>query len=722
MVAHAIEQGLIDLLRFRGATPPPDYTPYWDSVVNGKGDTYNAKRKEPVELDTETRDLKKRRKGNRDESPETGEIIPPPPTSNPAKKLPELPHGLPLKPVTTVSPSNGRSNGLSWKKPQANVSRGLGPANAHAYASLPRSVGQDRSGNRSEGLPLPARHDDRDRGHGRHERDYIDPHPSVSSSYPPPATNVYPPYDDRMSYRTDYPYNHPHEHYPPSEPYPASEHYPPSNYGHGYSHTSSPSHASSASAYHPSAVYHSPPPPQPMQPPAAPHYSGYYAAGHSHGHYAHYSYAGSYQHPPPHSYVPYPHDPYASHSGPVVYSPPPMMPSPTHTQHIEPYPQRYRSPPFVPSPRHPPPPPRSPVLPPTPPKLPPTGPRSRQVNRSSNYVPHSDLNSYRNGKGGARNRRTVQDDSSRNRMNDLRREIPRAPLPVDERDEGGRNLGRQPSSSSHSSNRTADTERRPSNERSSIGEYFTKYRKTCYSDRNILPNALVPVQQDESIIFFGQQPPDDIEPTSRSPSPEIIIPPNAIIASDPIVERTPSPPHPPAPSKPPAPIIHSVPKHPSSPQAPSIPLAKSDPPVSQPVVSPLSTHAPSTTIASPPPPPKPKPKPPYSISSPPPNSNLCMLYGKLCEHIKLCGYLSMLTHTFFLAEFCTKQKMPQPSFYYQVVKRIEGDGIAYKVWAEKDAQRLELPSPFLTIEEGCEKLAKRVMQWERSRLKRKAST
>jgi hypothetical protein len=69
VVCLAAEQGLIDLLRFNGAQPPPDYTLFWEAQVNGTGDNYVGKRKESErDLDGEGRDRKKRRKGNKDSS------------------------------------------------------------------------------------------------------------------------------------------------------------------------------------------------------------------------------------------------------------------------------------------------------------------------------------------------------------------------------------------------------------------------------------------------------------------------------------------------------------------------------------------------------------------------------------------------------------------------------------------------------------------------------
>ena len=53
--------------------------------------------------------------------------------------------------------------------------------------------------------------------------------------------------------------------------------------------------------------------------------------------------------------------------------------------------------------------------------------------------------------------------------------------------------------------------------------------------------------------------------------------------------------------------------------------------------------------------------------------------------------------------------MPKPSFFYELVEE-ESSGLKkYKVWAEKESQRFELQTLFLTFEEGQERLAKRVL-------------
>jgi hypothetical protein len=64
---------------------------------------------------------------------------------------------------------------------------------------------------------------------------------------------------------------------------------------------------------------------------------------------------------------------------------------------------------------------------------------------------------------------------------------------------------------------------------------------------------------------------------------------------------------------------------------------------------------------------------------------------------------------FFYLAFCEKEGVPKPSFFYELVEE-ESSGLKkYKVWAEKESQRFELQTLFLTVEEGQERLAKRVL-------------
>ncbi|KAF8966150.1 hypothetical protein BDZ97DRAFT_1809769 [Flammula alnicola] len=323
----AAEQGLVDLLRFRGATPPSDYVPFWEAQMNGDGDSYVPKRKEPErDLDSEGRDRKKRRKGNKDNGSEPNEAS----GLQPTPKLKQPPQDLlPPKPVTVVPP-NYPSN-ARWKKPHATGSRGLGSTNA--YASAPRSVGQDRSGSRSGGV-------------SQHPHSY---HP-MSSSSAPSSYDPHPhahPYDDRTGYGPGPAYQ------------PAPAYAQPDPYGNVYPHYPIPP----GQSHYPNPIYHSPPPPPPHP------YPAYYAAPSPppptppHAPYGHYAY-------PPHYPQQYPHAPYSgsySHP-PVLYSPPPPPPlmamghPPAHSASAppDPYPPpRYRShyssrspPPLPPSPPH----------------------------------------------------------------------------------------------------------------------------------------------------------------------------------------------------------------------------------------------------------------------------------------------------------------------------------------------------------------------------------
>lgn len=80
VACHAAEQGLVDLMRFRGAPPPPDYVPFWEAQMNGDGDTYVPKRKEPErDLDGEGRDRKKRKRGNNGSDADDAPSKPAPP-------------------------------------------------------------------------------------------------------------------------------------------------------------------------------------------------------------------------------------------------------------------------------------------------------------------------------------------------------------------------------------------------------------------------------------------------------------------------------------------------------------------------------------------------------------------------------------------------------------------------------------------------------------------
>ncbi|KAF9476137.1 hypothetical protein BDN70DRAFT_995885 [Pholiota conissans] len=355
----AAETGLVDLLRFRGGPLPDDYTPFWEAQVNG-GDNYVPKRKDPErDIDGESRNPKKRKKGNGNGS-ERGES----PAQQPPTKLKKPPiDTLPPKPQTVLPPSFFPPNNARWKKPHVPGSRGLGPTNA--YATAGRMVDQDRSGNRSGGI-------------SRYPQSYH--YPDSSDGIEPHAR-----YDDRMGYRPD-------PGYPPAAP--GYSH--PDPYGNSYPASYPPPlpPPPPAQGRYPAPTYHSPP----AQPPPPPHhYGGYYGAHsppptptHTYGHYP---YPHPNQYPSP--YPPLPPSPYPDHYShishpahhPAMYSPPPPPPmshmhSPPHPVPVHPNtyshsPVDYRSH----HPSHTPPPPP----PPSPPRY------SHHVSHPSHPV---DINSY----------------------------------------------------------------------------------------------------------------------------------------------------------------------------------------------------------------------------------------------------------------------------------------------------------------------------------------
>ena len=65
--------------------------------------------------------------------------------------------------------------------------------------------------------------------------------------------------------------------------------------------------------------------------------------------------------------------------------------------------------------------------------------------------------------------------------------------------------------------------------------------------------------------------------------------------------------------------------------------------------------------------------------------------------------------TIFCIAYCEKEGVPKPSFFHELVEEEPGGSKKYKVWAEKESQRFELQTLFLTYEEGQERLAKRVL-------------
>lgn len=287
----AAEQGLVDLLRFKGGPLPPDYVPFWEAQVNGEGDNYVPKRKEPERDDGEGRDRKKRKKGNNGSDEGDVTVLQPPP------KVKPLPAGLPPKPVTTLPPDVFPSSSR-WKGPRATGSRGLVPTNEYAPAS--RQVGQDRSGNRSGDIPY-----------------YPEGYYSASSSGPPASRNPYP----RMHAHAQ---NYDGRDYRPGPGYQDAHGYAhPDVYGNLYSPFSPPA----GSNHYPVSGYRSPPPaimPVPAasaQPPMD--YPSYY---------------GTPSTPTSAS----PHSPYGQYGYPPQYT--------SHYSHVQPYSRSYHSPAVYPLP------------------------------------------------------------------------------------------------------------------------------------------------------------------------------------------------------------------------------------------------------------------------------------------------------------------------------------------------------------------------------------
>ncbi|KAF9560441.1 hypothetical protein CPC08DRAFT_476235 [Agrocybe pediades] len=330
VVAHAVERGLIDILRFRGLPPPPDYIPYWDAMVHGKGDTYVPKKKEkeqplPAQVEIGARDTRKRRKDD-DGSQDSGDVALPPkkrfsealPPTGPRNQLP------PTGPRSQLPPTGPRNQySRSWKKPQANVSRGLGPANGHDYASSQRSAGQDPSGNRSGGPSSPVRYNNNHRGRDR-DRNWGRGHDERGHSEMQTVANHYFPSDDRTINAQGQSSYYPTQ-ASPSDP---AAGYHTSAYGTGYSHAPYMATHAPPSSIYPASAY--PPPQYPSMPQAYAQYNyvAYYPGGPqappSTDPYA--QYPGSYHYYPtqgyPATYYAYPHDPNSRpHPTPMTASP-----------------------------------------------------------------------------------------------------------------------------------------------------------------------------------------------------------------------------------------------------------------------------------------------------------------------------------------------------------------------------------------------------------------
>ncbi|PPR02679.1 hypothetical protein CVT24_002101 [Panaeolus cyanescens] len=68
-----------------------------------------------------------------------------------------------------------------------------------------------------------------------------------------------------------------------------------------------------------------------------------------------------------------------------------------------------------------------------------------------------------------------------------------------------------------------------------------------------------------------------------------------------------------------------------------------------------------------------------------------------------------------LHEFCQTHQIKPPTFYDQLFEDNDGRK-RYKIWAIKDAQRLELHSLFENVEDGRERLSKKILNYEQKRL------
>ncbi|KAF9524226.1 hypothetical protein CPB83DRAFT_621767 [Crepidotus variabilis] len=342
VACHAAEQGLVDLLRFKGGPPPSDYTPFWQAQVHGDGDHYVVKRKDrDRDPDGEGQDRKRRKSNFNQETMGAGDFM-----SQMRAKIKEEgpPNGKFFpnrKPSFGFGPNvpTGPSLKNSWQKPRPPVPGGLAPTNV--YASSSHSAGQDRAGPRDVQQPqaYSSRPPVGPRAYSELNAPFVGP-----SHQPRPPQNVRRSYSQSTSYplpplQTQAP--HPSYHPPALYPAPTPPAYPTDLYARPdqYPHPSYPQQQPPA-AYHPAPPQpvHYPsvsdpyaggypgylPPPAvhyPGYPPAPPHFPGYYPtpplpapSPASYGHYVH-----------PHPYPPYP----AGHFHPG-YLPPQPMAHPGH--------------------------------------------------------------------------------------------------------------------------------------------------------------------------------------------------------------------------------------------------------------------------------------------------------------------------------------------------------------------------------------------------------
>lgn len=408
----AAEQGLVDLLRFRGGPFPPDYTPFWDAQVHGNGDHYYvAKRKDrDRDFDAEGQD-RKRRKGNfRDRESayalEMNYLRSKVKVERPSENGAFWKHPAP-------QPPTGPSAKNSWKIPRVSGSSGLEPTNGYNPSS--RTVGQDQTEYRNSGASQISRSQSvhpptaprallnaisssaarryQSRVVGTELQPRSQNAQQVATTHSPSSAVVASSRSDQYSQSNSHTQTGVDAHgqpYPCSQTYVQSAAYPTTYTTDPYSqHATYPPTYSSypppVISHYPNATYQTPPPTHA--------YGTYYMApsAASYSHYAH-----------PASYAPYPsghYPPYSSHPHfspqpppppphmiiPPAYSPPAMHPSPPSV----PYSPGYRSPY---------PPPYSPAYPVSlrsPPRSPPAAGYSFHVHNDQQYSvmdPHSGQN------------------------------------------------------------------------------------------------------------------------------------------------------------------------------------------------------------------------------------------------------------------------------------------------------------------------------------------
>ncbi|KAF9005117.1 hypothetical protein BDQ17DRAFT_1471311 [Cyathus striatus] len=241
----AVEQGLIELIRFRGGEPPADHIPAWEHLCgNGEGSFGKRKVIEP-EVDPEARDAKKRKKGSKS-TIEEGQVVDDD-TDEASSEMPTSPQRPRRRNRVQSLPTKfaARDYSITCGSPKLKAQQFPGKNAANATPQSPPQPYPLYSNGAPPPQPV------------LHEPVYGTPHTPVVgpyiSGYPPPPAYVYGPFMPGQFYPQPPPA---HVHYPPqpsyttyypSQPLPSSPfpHYgyppsPPSPY-HPYAHIPSPS-------------------------------------------------------------------------------------------------------------------------------------------------------------------------------------------------------------------------------------------------------------------------------------------------------------------------------------------------------------------------------------------------------------------------------------------------------------------------------------------------